>query len=145
MSSIQKLMETVRDNMAGGWTNDDAAVKTWLDGTTTRQNDVSWGDFNRWLARTNGIVKMETAKADAGATDAVRAAAAGALATLNAGLDLQLSDNEIRGFLNNLVPDVFTTGERDDLLTFSNETVTRAVFYGVSGNEGAIARAREIS
>ena len=132
-ADVIRLKDVVAADMAGGWGgNTDAQVQTWLDENTIRKNDVQWDDFMLWLSRYNGINKMEAAKAS-GTTDLVKSAAASALVGANAGQPLRLSLDEVRGFLNNLIP------------AFSNETMPRWQFYSVPRSPGAIARARVIS
>lgn len=143
---IEKLAALVTSSLAGGWgSNTDAQVEAWLMQSVTLQKDVSWLDFNRWCARYNAIVTLETAKANAANTANVRAAASFLLAVVNSGNDLPLSDNEIRTFLGNLIPGTFSTAQRDDLLAFSNETMLRNIREDVPRGIGAIQRARAIS
>lgn len=142
---IFRLRDVVEANLAGGWAgNTDQQVETWLLANDTKQDDISHDDLMTWLARTNGINKLELAKST-GTTDNVKSAAAYLLVLANAGVGVRLSVTEVRGFLGNLIPEIFTTAERDDILAFSNETVTRARIYNVPYGLGAIARARAIS
>ena len=144
-ATIVKLEAAVTADLAGGWAGStDTEVETWLLGIVTRKNNVGWSDYMLWLGRHNGLDKLETGKAS-GSTQTIQNSAGLALVVANAGQELQLSDDEIRGFLGNLIPEIFSGAERNDLLAFSDETVTRAVFYGVPRGLGAIARARAIS
>ena len=144
-AQIVKLEAVVTADLVGGWAgNTDIQVETWLLEIVTKKNNVAWSDYMLWLGRHDGLDKLETGKAS-GSTQVIKNSAGLALVVANAGQELQLSDDEVRGFLNNLVTEVFSGAERNDLLTFSDESVTRAVFYGVPRGLGAIARARVIS
>ena len=142
---IVKLMETVRDNLAGGWPgNTDAQVETWLLGTTTQQNDISWDQLMTWLATVSGFEKLEVGT-QTGSTANVKGASAYIDVSARAGNGLRLSDPAVRTFLANTVPEVFSTSDRDVLLAVSDVSVTRAVFYGVPRGLGHIERARALS
>lgn len=144
-ADVIRLMEVVRDDLAGGWTNTDRQIETWLRGTVNRRNDVPWRSVMLWCGRYNSIVRLEEAKAATGNSAAIRSAAAILLATIESGQDLELSSQEVRSFMSNLVPAVFTSDEGQALTALGTETVARFQFYGVPVSPGAIARARAIS
>jgi hypothetical protein len=107
----------------------DAEVLVWLKESVDVYSDVPWSSFALWAARYNGVIKMETHKAS-GTTDDIKRAAATGLLVLTAGQPLSLSVAEVRALMGNLVPDVFSVPEKEDLLAFSESTVERFSSYG---------------
>jgi hypothetical protein len=141
-AKILKLRDVVEAELAGGFAgNTNVEIETWLKATDTLKRDVSHDNLMTWLARNNGINKLEAAKVT-GTTDTIKSAAAYLLMLAQSNSRVRLSDDEVRGFLNNLVPEIFSAAERADLLAFSDSTVARHIIYGVSRGIGAIERAR---
>ena len=119
LSNLKAVIDTEPANAA----RTDAEVLAWLKESVTVWSDVSWEQFALWASRYDGIRKLETAKA--GVDAGVATAAATGLIVLDAGKDLLLSISEVRSMMGDLVPDIFSTAEKNDLLAFSQSTQTR--------------------
>ena len=122
------ILKGVIDAEPANVSRTDQEVLDWFKEAVTVWSDITWEQYALWAARYDGIVKMETAKGDAD-LDIRRAASIGLL-VLTAGKDLLLSIIEIRTLMGNLVPDVFSVAEKDDLLAFSQSTPIRWTSHG---------------
>lgn len=122
-----KLKEVIDAEPANA-TRTDVEILAWLKESVTIYSDISWSSFALWAARYNGVIKLETHKAS-GTTEDIKRAAATGLLVLTAGQPLSLSVPEVRALMGNLVPNVFTPEEKDDLLTFSKSTMERFVSH----------------
>lgn len=102
----------------------DAERLAWLKDSVTVWGDVTWQSLSLWASRHDGIAKLKTATSDADLN--IRRAADYVYLVLQAGQSLQLSSSEVRALVVNLVSGaVFTVAEKDDLLTFSQSSVSR--------------------
>jgi len=108
----------------------------------TRLNPLSRNDAIRWLARHDGVDKLEKAASTGSQTS--RSIAKAVLLLIQSETTLDVADEEIMGMIDQLVTgNVFTSAEKGDLVMLATETISRAQEIGLGRvNEGDIASAR---
>jgi hypothetical protein len=112
----------------------DADVHAWLlePDPNPRYQDVEWLDYMVWLGDVDGMERLDAAISAGSSSEETKGASRLALTIAQAGQDLALSDARVRSLLAKVVPSVFTTAERDQLLAMGTvETATRWASAGV--------------